>query len=93
MKEISGYPENRLDIRINEQGRITYEQNAEFAKYYAPSREDMKEELEELQHQLELLEIDEPGDFYSIEHDDWEDEKRRLEEQIEDLEESIAEME
>ena len=93
MKELPDYPENRLDIRIDAQGRITYEQNAEFAKYYAPTREEKEEELEELKERLELLEIDEPTDLYSDEHDDWEEERRALEDEIEDLEEEIESME
>ena len=46
MKETPGYPENRLDIRVDEQGKITYEQNPVFAQYYAPTREEKEEELE-----------------------------------------------
>ena len=92
MKETPGYPENRLDIRVDEQGKITYEQNPVFAQYYAPTREEKEEELEALRDQLELLEIDEPEDLNSIEYEDWEDEKRFLEEKIETLEEEIQEM-
>ena len=92
MREIPNYPENRLDIRMDEQGNITFEQNAEFAKYYKPTREEKEEELEALRGQLELLEIDEPEDLYSIEYEDWEDEKRFLEEKIEATEEEIKEM-
>ena len=87
------YPENRLDIRVDEQGNVTYHQNPQFAKYYAPTREELEEELEELEHQLELLEIDEPDDNFGGEYEDWEEEKRRLEEEIEELEEEIAGME
>ena len=89
MQELPNYPENRLDIRVDAQGNITYEQNAEFAKYYAPTREEKEEELEELRDRLELLQIDEPDDLYSDEHDDWEDEVRELEDRIEELEEEI----
>ena len=89
MKELPDYPENRLDIRVDEKGKITYEQNAEFAKYYAPTREELEEELEELKDRLELLEIDEPADLYSDEYEDWEYEKRNIEEEIEELEEQI----
>ena len=92
MQEIPNYPENRLDIRMDAQGNISFEQNAEFAKHYAPTREEKEEELEALRDQLELLEIDEPEDLYSIEYEDWEDEKRFLEEKIETLEEEIEEM-
>ena len=93
MKDLPGYPENRLDIRVDEQGNITYEQNAVFARYYAPTREEKEEELEELRDRLELLEMDEPVDLYSDEHDDWEEEIRALEEEIADLEEEIDSME
>ena len=48
MKEIPGYPENRLDIRVDKQGNVSYRQNPVFAKYYAPTREEMEQELEEL---------------------------------------------
>ena len=92
MNELPNYPENRLDIRVDEQGNVTYEQNALFAKYYAPTREEKETELEELRERLELLEIDEPADLYSDEHDDWEEERRDLEEEIDELEEEIEEM-
>ena len=92
MKETPGYPENRLDIRVDEQGEITYEQNPVFAQYYAPTREEKEEELEALKDRLELLDLDEPDDLYSEEHDDWEDIRRGLTEAIEDLEEEICEM-
>ena len=92
MKETPGYPENRLDIRVDEQGEITYEQNPVFAQYYAPTREEKEEELEALKDRLELLDLDEPDDLYSEEHDDWEDIRRGLTETIEDLEEEICEM-
>ena len=86
MKETPGYPENRLDIRVDEKGKITYEQNPVFAEYYAPTREEKEEELEALKDRLELLDLDEPDDVYSEEHDDWEDIRRGLTEAIEDLE-------
>ncbi len=92
MKELPNYPENRLDIRMDEQGNMSYQQNPAFAAYYAPTREEKEEELEELKDRLELLEIDEPDNLYSDEHDDWEEERRRLEDEIEDLEEEIEEM-
>ena len=91
MKETPGYPENRLDIRVDEQGKITYEQNPVFAQYYAPTREEKEEEREALKDRLELLDLDEPDDVYSEEHDDWEDIRRGLTEAIEDLEEEIRE--
>ena len=91
MKETPGYPENRLNIRVDEKGKITYEQNPVFAQYYAPTREEKEEELEALKDRLELLDLDEPDDVYSEEHDDWEDIRRGLTEAIEDLEEEIRE--
>ena len=91
MKETPGYPENRLDIRVDEQGKITYEQNPVFAQYYAPTREEKEEELEALKDRLELLDLDEPDDVYSEEHDDWADIRRGLTEAREDLEEEIRE--
>jgi len=93
MQELPNYPENRLDIGVDRQGNISYQQNPEFAKYYAPTRAEKEEELENLQYRLELLELDEPDDLYGDEHDDWEDEKRRLEDEIEDLEEEISGLE
>ena len=93
MKEIPDYPENRLDIRVDEKGNITYQQNPAFAEYYTPTREEKEEELEELEERLELLDLDEPFDMYSAEYEDWEDEKRLLEEKIEELRNEIAGME
>lgn len=93
MQNLPNYPQNRLDIRIDEKGNVTYEQNPEFAKYYAPTRAEKEEELEELKERLELLEIDEPPDLYSDEHDEWEEERSRLEDEIEDLADEIENME
>ncbi len=90
MTELPNYPENRLNIRVDAQGNVSYEQNREFAKYYVPTREEKEEELEELRERLELLEIDEPVELYSDEHDEWEEERRALEDEIEDLEEEIS---
>ena len=92
MKETPGYPENRLDIRVDEKGKITYEQNPVFAEYYAPTREEKEEELEALKDRLELLELDEPMDVLSVEYEDWEAERNILEEEIEELEEEIEKM-
>ena len=93
MKEIPGYPDNRLDIHVDEQGNVIYRQNPVFAQYYAPTRKEKEEELEDLKDRLELLDLDEPDDVYSDEHDDWEDIRRGLLESIEDLEEEISGME
>ena len=92
MTEMPNYPENRLDIRIDENGNVTYQQNVLFAKYYAPTREEKEKELEELRDRLEFMEMEEPDDILCDEYDDWEEEKRALEEMIEDLEEEIEEM-
>ena len=86
------YPENRLDIRVDQNGNVHYEENREFAKYYAPTREELEEELEELQDQMAVLELDEPDDLWSLEHEDWEDEVHGLEERIRETEEAIENM-
>ena len=90
------YPDKLLDIRVDEQGNISYEQNPQVVRYLAPTEEDLQEkmeELEELQERLELLELDEPLDLDSSEYAEWEDEKDDLEQQIQCLEEEIDEME
>ena len=92
MKELPNYPENRLDIRVDEMGNMTFQPNPEFAKAYAPTREEKEEELEELRYRLELLEIDEPPDSFSDEYEDWEEEKRLLEDEIQEVEDEIAGM-
>lgn len=92
MQELPNYPENRLDIRIDEHGNMTFQQNAVFAHYYAPTREEKEEELEEIKDRLSLLELDEPADIYSYEYDEWEEECRQLAEEIADLEKEIEEM-
>ena len=92
MTEFGKYPENRLDIRMDENGHMTFEQNAEFKKYYAPTRGELEEKLEELQYRLDLLETDEPDDILSVEHDEWEDEVNDLQERIREIKEEIEEM-
>jgi hypothetical protein len=92
MKEMPEYPENRLDLCVDEQGNVTYRQNPVFAKYYAPTREEKEQELEDLKDRLELLELDEPMDVLSVEYEDWEAERNILEEEIEELEEEIEKM-
>lgn len=79
------YPENRLDIRIDEEGNISFEENKEFASYYMPDRNELCEELEMLEHELDMLLIDEPENLYGDEHDDWEDSVSGIEEQIDQL--------
>ena len=93
MSELGRYPENRLDIRVYETGKVTYEENAEFKKYYMPTREELEEELEELEDQMAVLELDEPEDILSFEHDEWEDAKNDLMERIRDVEEAISDLE
>lgn len=93
MGDLREYPENRLDIRVDENGNVTFEQNSEFAKYYAPTREELEEELEELEYQLDMLTLDEPLDPSSLAHDEWEDARDDLEERIRDLEEQIGKTE
>ena len=85
MTEFGKYPENRLDIRMDENGHMTFEQNAEFKKYYAPTRGELEEKLEELQYRLDLLETDEPDDILSVEHEEWEDEVNDLQERIREI--------
>ena len=89
MDEFRKYPENRLDIRVDENGNVSFEENREFARYYAPTRDELEEELETLKDRLADLQLDEPYDPGSILHDDWEDAVKELEEQIRDLEEKI----
>ena len=86
------YPENRLDIRVDESGMVSFEENSEFAKYYALTREELEEELEELQDELDLLNMDEPADILSLEYDEWEDKVHEIEERIREIEESIEKL-
>lgn len=92
MEGYGQYPENRLDIRVDVNGNISYEENKEFAKYYAPTREELEEELEELTNELETLNLDEPEDILSIEHEEWEDAVSDLEDRIRYIEEAIEKM-
>ena len=89
MSEFGKYPENRLDIRVDENGNVSFEQNEEFRKYYKPTREELEEELEELQDQLDMLSLDEPDDILGIEHDEWEDQVNDLQDRIREIEEMI----
>ena len=85
------YPENRLNIRVDEQGRVTFEQDPAFAEIYnrRPAGP-MAEKLETLREKLEDLIIDEPVELYSDAHDDWEMRRAELEDEIEDLEREIG---
>ena len=88
------YPENRLNIVIDENGNVTYRQDPEFLKYYTPSLQEMEEELEDLEYQLEMKLLDEPAgpfDMFDTEYDDWKDELSDLRERIRELKESIEE--
>ena len=93
MGDIPNYPENRLDIRVDENGNMTFEQNVEFAKYYAPTRAELEEELEDLEYQLDMLELDEPVDRFDGSFTEWEEEMVRLRNRIQELEETIGGME
>ena len=92
MGELPNYPENRLDIRVDENGNMTFEQNAEFAKYYAPTRADREEELEDLEYQLEMLELDRPVDSFDGSYEEWAEEMRVMKNRIAELEEEIEGM-
>ena len=41
----SDYPENRLNIMIDENGNVSYRQDPAFLKYYVPTAEELEEEL------------------------------------------------
>lgn len=89
MSEWGKYPENRLDIRMDENGNISYEQNRVFAQYYAPTREEMEEELEDLEYQLDMLELDRPDFGLEEEYDEWRIRMDNLKERIRELEEEL----
>ena len=93
MEQFREYPENRLDIRVDENGKVSYKENPEFAKYYAPTREELEEELEELRDEMANLCLDEPEDILGIEHEDWEGAVSDLEERIRNIEEAISDFE
>ncbi len=82
------YPENRLNIRMDEEGRITYEQDPAFAKYYndsdVPSPQNSA--LEALRERLDEWIAAEPLDLYGDAHDEWELRRADLEDEIEELE-------
>ncbi len=80
------YPDNRLRIRIDGSGKVSFEQDADFARYYKPTREDIEEEIEELRDELAELELNEPMDALDGPYSDWEEEKEELENRIEELE-------
>lgn len=84
---MSEYPENHLNIRVDENGNVSYEQDPLFAKYYfqAPENPDQAR-LEELRERLDDLLITEPLNPYGEAHDDWELRVADLEDEIEDLE-------
>lgn len=87
-----GYPENRLNIVIDENGNTTYRQDRKFMKYYTPTPDEMEEELEDLEYRLEMKLLDEPVgpfDLFDTEYDEWKDDISDLREQIRDLREAI----
>ena len=85
------YPENHLNIRIDENGKVTYEQDPLFAKYYfQPPENPAEARLEELRERLDDLLIREPVNLYSEAHDDWELRRAELEDEIADLESELG---
>ena len=48
----SEYPENRLNIMIDENGNVSYRQDPAFLKYSTPALEELEEELQDLEYQL-----------------------------------------
>lgn len=86
------YPENRLNIRVDEQGNISYEQDPSFAAaYFDPQRKNpLALKLEALQEQLDEWIAAEPLDLYGDAHDDWELRRSELEDEIEELEQEIG---
>ena len=89
MDEFRSFPDRGLDIRVDEQGRMTFVPNPEFAQHYAT--DPAEEELEELRDALAMLELDEPDDLFSAEHDEWEYETDELKRRIAGLEERADE--
>lgn len=84
---MSEYPENHLNIRVDENGNVSYEQDPLFAKYYfQPPENPLEEKLDELKERLDDLLIDEPANLYGESHDEWEL-------RVADLEDEIAELE
>ena len=94
---MSTYPENRLNIRIDQQGRVTYEQDPAFAQAYfrpaaTPEEARLEEKLEKLRDRLDDLLIDEPLNLYGEAHDRWELRRADLEDKIEELEEELEDL-
>lgn len=83
------YPENRLDIRMDEQGNISYVQNPVFSKYYAKTNDEIREEIDELSYELDLLEAGEPPEYYYDEYAEWLENKRNIKDRIEDLRDDL----
>ncbi len=85
------YPENRLNIRVDKNGKISFEQDPAFAAvYFAMAAHPAAERLQELQEELEDLENEEPENLYGDEHDEWEQRRAELEDEISDLEDEIS---
>ena len=84
------YPENRLNIRVDEQGRVSFEQDPAFAAaYFAPPAAPAQQRLQELRERLEDLRAWEPEYLYGDAHDDWELAIADLEDEIADLEAGV----
>lgn len=91
----SDYPENRLNIMIDENGNVSYRQDPAFLKYYVPTAEELEEELQDLEFELDMKLLDEPVgpfDMFDTEYDDWKDEVSDIRERIRELRESIEEI-
>ena len=84
---MSEYPENHLNIRVDENGNVSYEQDPLFAKYYfQPPENPDQARLEELRERLDDLLIAEPLNPYGESHDEWELRVADIEDEIADLE-------
>ena len=81
------YPENHLNIRVDENGNVSYEQDPLFAKYYfQPPANPLEAKLAEMKERLDDLLIDEPVNPYGDAHDYWELNVAELEDEIADIE-------
>ena len=84
------YPDNRLIIRIDTDGKANFEQDPVFAEhYFRRTADEAEEELENLRDDLAELEVNEPFNAFSIAHDEWEDRITDLEDRIRELEQEI----
>ena len=84
------YPENHLNIRVDENGNVSYEQDSLFAKYYfQPPENPLEARLEELREKLDHMLALEPANLYGESHEDWELRVADLEDEIADLESQL----